>query len=178
MPRKDKKISVEKSREWAKAHPERTKELSHQSYLRNKEKNRAQRLINTKSWYQRHKATYLPKLRAWKQKQAKDLKIELFKLYGSVCICCGLTDIRFLTVDHVKHGRGNKRPKTDRRPLTFYRRLIEQGYSEDYQILCMNCNWAKGVWGKCHHQQDREALVEHRRVVKISETKTTEPTLQ
>jgi hypothetical protein len=83
------------------------------------------------------------------------LKQIVINHYGKKCNCCGLTDERFLTVDHVNHGRHNVMSYRTT-GSTLYRQVIASGYSKDYQILCLNCNCAKGFYGKCPHEQDRE----------------------
>ena len=38
-------------------------------------------------------------------------------------------------------------------PLAFYRFLIKSGFpTDDYRLLCMNCNFAIGKFGVCPHQ--------------------------
>ncbi len=61
-----------------------------------------------------------------------------------VCACCGYSDIRFLSVDHID-GRKNlsvKEKKLNSHYLWKY--LIKTGLPSGYQILCHNCNIAKG----------------------------------
>ena len=73
--------------------------------------------------------------------------------YGSVCSCCGLKDKRFLTIDHI-----NGRDKTVRRQTgqMEWERLRNLGWPSDIQLLCFNCNCAKGVYGICPHQEENK----------------------
>lgn len=75
------------------------------------------------------------------------------------CACCGETELRFLTLDHVAndgaaHRRavrsetGNKRTPTG---TTMYRWARRSGYPPIFQSLCWNCNLAKKL-GACPHQ--------------------------
>jgi hypothetical protein len=73
--------------------------------------------------------------------------------YGRRCNCCGYDDVRFLTIDHVEYGKHNKMSDSERRRvgINVLRQVIREGFPKRFQILCMNCNWAKGVYGKCFH---------------------------
>lgn len=60
------------------------------------------------------------------------------------CACCGEDEIRFLCIDHI-HGGGNQHIKKIRREgANFYYWLIKNGFPEGFQVLCYNCNRAKG----------------------------------
>ena len=72
-----------------------------------------------------------------------------------ICACCGYSDIRFLSVDHID-GRKNlsvKEKKLNSHYLWKY--LIKTGLPSGYQILCHNCNIAKGQEKYCPHQLDK-----------------------
>lgn len=78
--------------------------------------------------------------------------------YGGKCACCGETEDEFLTIDHKDNDGAEHRKSVDGARL--YRWLMKQGYPTNFQILCMNCNWAKGRYGCCPHQRLKiEALV-------------------
>ena len=81
-------------------------------------------------------------------------KKEVYDYYGAICVCCGEADPIFLTIDHInndgaKHRKklGNSRCSSD----AVYRSIIRNGFPDTFQILCMNCNWAKSRGG-CPHQ--------------------------
>lgn len=81
------------------------------------------------------------------------IKAELIEAYGGQCVCCGETTLEFLTVDHIYNDG-----KSDR-GTAFYRRLRRQGYPKGrYQLLCWNCNCAKGRYGICPHELARQQL--------------------
>ena len=72
-----------------------------------------------------------------------------------ICACCGYSDLRFLSVDHID-GRKNlsvKEKKLGSRRLWIY--LVKTGLPSGYQILCHNCNIAKGQGKYCPHQLDK-----------------------
>lgn len=87
----------------------------------------------------------------YKRIYARELHDRVIAGYGSLCVCCGETNPAFLTIDHI-YGQGY----ADRRSTySFYRRLEKEGFPKDrFQLLCMNCNWAKGVEGTCPHQSE------------------------
>lgn len=66
------------------------------------------------------------------------------------CACCGESTFEFLTIDHVKGGGSNHR-KQIRTSIIPY--LIRNNFPPGYQILCFNCNCAKGFYGYCPHEK-------------------------
>lgn len=92
------------------------------------------------------------------KKHSAKLKAETFSAYGGpVCACCGESDIRFLSLDHIhNNGADERRAMTgqNRVPSTNqYRALKKAGFPSGYQVLCMNCNWGKRMnGGVCPHQ--------------------------
>lgn len=89
-----------------------------------------------------------------KRSKAK-LKSEVITAYGEKCTCCGESEPRFLTVDHI-NGRGTEDKHCGE---SLYRELRRSGFPKDnFQILCWNCNSTKGIFGACPHT--RISLVE------------------
>lgn len=87
----------------------------------------------------------------------------MIEAYGGKCVCCGETIPEFLTIDHINNnGADHRRKIRPRRPeigggsgVDFYRWLRQHGYpQEEYQLLCYNCNCAKGYFGQCPHKSD------------------------
>ena len=79
------------------------------------------------------------------------LKAEAFRVLGSNCACpgCEVSDLSFLTIDHI-HGR----PK-GRRKYTLSEAKTSGWDKTQFQILCANCNFAKRDRGFCPvHQKD------------------------
>ena len=83
------------------------------------------------------------------------VKAATMLVYGGKCVCCGETNLVFLTIDHIDE-MGSAHRKTFRNSgagSNLYSWLKKQGYPKDnYQILCFNCNFAKHVLGTCPHQ--------------------------
>ena len=69
------------------------------------------------------------------------------KISGAIeCACCGLADYRFLTVDHVD-GDGSA-----------HRSGVKKETPYRLQLLCWNCNMAKGTSGDCPHKTGTRAV--------------------
>jgi hypothetical protein len=75
--------------------------------------------------------------------------------YGNKCNCpgCDVKEPKFLTIDHI-HGGGKKhRKKIGRYGGDFYEWLVINNFPDGFQVLCFNCNCAKGFFGKCPHEE-------------------------
>jgi hypothetical protein len=91
-----------------------------------------------------------------KEKRLQE-KLDVIKSYNCKCNCCGETNHKFLTIDHV-YGRNEdeKVNKSKHSGLQLYRYLKKMGYpKEKYQLLCWNCNSAKFISGYCPHQKEK-----------------------
>lgn len=101
--------------------------------------------------------------RRWNAEHRARLKHECFMAYGGyVCACCGETEVKFLTIDHVDGiPEGHRRDDPIRRRKSgtdVYRDLKQNGWPKGYAVLCMNCNWAKGQYGACPHETGLRAV--------------------
>jgi hypothetical protein len=81
------------------------------------------------------------------------MRKKVIKHYGSQCSCCGEKEFKFLTIDHINNDGATHRKLLDIRGggKEFCRWIIKNNYPTYLQILCWNCNCAKGYWGKCPH---------------------------
>lgn len=88
------------------------------------------------------------------------VKAETMAAYGGKCACCGESETAFLTIDH-KFENGAAHRKTAGRRFVFYTWLRKQGYPQDeYQCLCMNCNFAKSKNpGGCPHRLTKDQVM-------------------
>ena len=83
------------------------------------------------------------------ERQGKD-KRDAFAAYGgAICRCCGETMKEFLTIDHINGGGRHHRQEIGPRLYAWLRR---HAYPSGFQVLCMNCNFAKGQHGVCPHE--------------------------
>jgi hypothetical protein len=119
---------------------------------------------NNKERCKIHNSTMYRKIMARRPNHRRDysrdynhrLRIEVLKAYGSRCVCCGEDTIEFLAFDHVDGG-GNKHRKTiGSRGSKIYYWLRSHGFPNNFQILCHNCNMAKGFYGQCPHEKLKE----------------------
>ena len=89
-------------------------------------------------------------------KEIRDaLKIEIFTHYSKGtpnCACCHVNEIHFLSMDHINNDGAAHRKEVPMSDL--YRWLRRNNYPNNFQVLCMNCNFAKGHFGMCPHGGD------------------------
>ena len=92
------------------------------------------------------------------------------------CNCCGYTGIEFLTIDHIVPKREMEKKfqrmvktinenvsitskdimagfNANRKADPLCQWLITNNFPKGFQILCWNCNFAKGILGKCPHEK-------------------------
>lgn len=90
-----------------------------------------------------------------KLNEARKAKAEGIIEYGGKCACCSETTIEFLTIDHID-GRDKTKPRATGQKE--WLRLKWAGWPKDgIQLLCYNCNCAKGVYGTCPHTWKEES---------------------
>lgn len=83
----------------------------------------------------------------------------VFAAYGGFkCACCGETEPKFLTLDHINNdgGEWRKRVLGARTHAGYhtYRWLLKNGCPSGIQVLCMNCQHGKLTnGGVCPHQR-------------------------
>lgn len=74
---------------------------------------------------------------------------QILDAYGNRCACCGESLPEFLTLDHVHNDGAIERGRGSNSKL--FGKIIKEGFPARYQILCWNCNCAKGFYGECPH---------------------------
>lgn len=75
--------------------------------------------------------------------------------YGGHCACCGEGTPEFLTIDHINGVPDRHRYRRSGRRLKgteLYLRLVVEGFPDDCQLLCFNCNNARAIYGTCPHE--------------------------
>lgn len=113
-----------------------------------------------KIWQRTYRRT--AKYKAWRKiagekrkEESKKLKQIVVNHYGGACKCCGINDIRFLSIDHINNDGWKEKEHRKNRMNTFlvYKKLIREGFRSDLQILCYNCNIARQHnGGVCPHK--------------------------
>jgi len=133
-------------KDWLTAHPEKAKEYKRRWTLKTLEKS----LERIKSY----KSQNSEKLRNYERGERARTKRDFIRAYGGSCQCCGEDRHEFLTLDHVNGREQHEKGITG---FKMYRMARAEGYPKDkYSLLCMNCNFAKGKFGGCPHQRERE----------------------
>lgn len=119
---------------------------------------------NMRRFRQRFPAYAKEKMKAWLkanpekrraiEKRVRDkIRLRILIHYGGSppkCKCCGESQLEFLSLDHI-NGGGSKERRIYGSKLAYS--LIRRGFPKGYQILCHNCNQAKGYYGKCPHRK-------------------------
>ena len=98
--------------------------------------------------------------RAWARKQRLIVLRHYSQSDVPFCSCCKDEHLEFLAMDHI-NGGGLKH----RRELNnggdgsgLYRWLIRNKFPAGFRVLCHNCNLARGFYGVCPHERERENL--------------------
>ncbi|MCK5610117.1 hypothetical protein KAR91_50050 [Candidatus Pacearchaeota archaeon] len=119
------------------------------------EKHRLTRKNQSTNYYNRNKAKQADRLK----KLNKRRKIAFVSMYGGKCNCCGEQYFPFLTLDHVKgngkEARTNSKTGKARWCYAEYMKAVECYSPENYQVLCMNCNFTKNTAQSCPCKGDR-----------------------
>ncbi len=101
-----------------------------------------------------------------RQSRKRRLRIKIACLIGyskdgvPKCSCCGESDLRFLTLDHVNGGGREHKEKTTggNCSTAYYLFLKKRGFPQNppLTILCFNCNCGRQVnGGTCPHKDYR-----------------------
>lgn len=111
---------------------------------------------SAKKCYQKYKNEYRLLRRIGAKNYLAKVKTTVLNYYSQnnlACVCCGESQIKFLTIDHIiPIGTKNKteRGKTGH---NMYRYLIKHKFPEGYQTLCFNCNSGRALnKGICPHK--------------------------
>jgi len=90
-------------------------------------------------------------IRCYGRRERAKLRLDIITNFGGKCQCCGENHPSFLTIDHIKNDGKSHREKLNEQQIA--RQIRRENYPKDkYQLLCMNCNHAKGHYGECPHK--------------------------
>jgi hypothetical protein len=92
-------------------------------------------------------------MRVYGRAYVRKYKALAYEILGNKCVCCGETQQIFLSLDHIQNDGYIDRIKHGRRTTYQYKEIIENPDQKKYQLLCMNCNWAKR-YGICPHKME------------------------
>ena len=144
--------------------PYKTKEQRKIHYEKNKDKINAQRREYSKNpevrkrlsgqykkWKEKNLVKFKEKSKIYKKRYDDKTKERIFEHYGKVCVCCGESNINFLSIDHINGGGTKHRKKIGMKICVW---LFKNNFPDGFQTLCFNCNWGKHInGGICPHQQ-------------------------
>lgn len=77
-------------------------------------------------------------------------RLRCIKHYGGKCQCCGESNWAFLEFDHI--DRDGKQHRKTIKSSNMSGWLIRNNFPNNIQLLCSNCNKAKGLYETCPHQ--------------------------
>lgn len=114
-----------------------------QEYRKKYKQEHPEKFVYSKRLYQKNKETK----KEYQRKLTREYKQSFLDMYGGKCACCGETIFDFLTIEH-KQGQ---QKATRRTGLVAYRDSVKEYRPDLYEVLCWNCNCAKGKLGYCPH---------------------------
>jgi len=102
----------------------------------------------------------------WRKKHPESSKRKSLKYYRKIrlrallhysnktlrCACCGENTLEFLSLDHIQNNGAEHRRTMKNEHTDIFHWVHKNGYPEGFQVLCMNCNFAKGIMGECPHK--------------------------
>lgn len=94
---------------------------------------------NRNEYYQRHREHICAQMKA----SRSEVRREILNQLGNKCAWCGFDDVRALDIDHVRNNGAKHRKRSPSSNVTYYRGILKNIDSGDYQLLCCNCNRLK-----------------------------------
>jgi|ERR1700688_1933691 len=133
-------------------------------YEKNKDEIRAYMKAYNKTYCEEHKEEIKIKKAKYhvihKEKQNENSRRNCYKYkkicvneYGlsGGCVCCGETELSFLSIDHIKDNGARDR-EIHGSGTSFFLWLIKNNFPEGFQTLCCNCQMGKRCGnGFCPH---------------------------
>lgn len=136
------------------------KEWHRKYYYRDLEATRKRRREQARKYREKNREAYNAKNRRFKKLHRERDRNLIYEAYGNKCACCGETNSKFFTIDHVNND-GHIQRKTGRYTSgsQFYRDIIRENFPPIYQVLCFNCNMGRARnEGICPHQKGSETI--------------------
>lgn len=161
---KNKERILREFREYRKNHKEEIKKRNikyrneHREEIKEKlkkyyQKNKKEMNEKAKEYYQLNKNKLLPYYRRKSRERDEKIKYLIFEHYGTVCSCCGENNFKFLSIDHINNdGNRHRKEIKSKGGSHFYAWLLKNNFPNGFQVLCFNCNFAKGLYGQCPHK--------------------------
>lgn len=147
-------LEREHARAWRKNNPFKIKEYKKRDYKQHKEKY----LTYAKNRAITHKKEIKDYMYEYNHKRHLEFKMKVLNHYSNgkmECECCKEKILDFLTIDHLNGDGNSHRKKVGSGHL--YKWLIDNNFPEGYGVLCMNCNFGRGLKynkGVCPHKKN------------------------
>ena len=121
-------------------------------------KYRAAHLDQEKAYFESYYAANKQKISDYHKRHRQQLRLLVLSHYSNgtpTCACCRESRFEFLTLDHI-HNNGAAHKRQVGRGQVYYS-IRDAGFPPEYQVLCFNCNCAKGTYGICPHEIERQS---------------------
>ena len=150
-----KERSRQRTARWRKNHPNYNK---HQREMY--KKSNTERRATAKRYFQANREKML-KYQSVRYFELRNILLEGYSKSIPKCVCCGVKGNEFLAIDHIK-GRKEMDSEPELKKIGYSSKLVSgklyvwlrnNNFPKGFQILCHNCNFAKGKLGKCPHQK-------------------------
>ena len=92
------------------------------------------------------------KANKYMKKRRQKIKKEVMEGYGGECVCCGESELAFLTIEHKLKDGPQHLKYNNNSSLKIYIDVIDRDFPDEYTVLCMNCNFATRYDKICPHQ--------------------------
>jgi hypothetical protein len=104
-----------------------------------------------RSWRKENETVWRKSYREAGARYRAKLRSLMIEAYGSKCVCCGETELDFLTLEHIGGG-GNKHRKECNNQILVD--LNKRGWpKEGFTLLCYNCNLSTRFGRICPHKR-------------------------
>lgn len=163
----DRQANIAKTKQWVINNREKSRQWRREYRNKNRERLRPYFAAKSREWRVRHPEAVKQQhktatCRSGIRRRRMRVKQEVISAYGGHCACCGETAIEFLGIDHINNNGAEHRRQLRMKGggAAFYQWLKKNNFPKgDYQVLCHNCNSAKGYYGYCPHQKDVAKLL-------------------
>lgn len=69
------------------------------------------------------------------------------------CNCCEEKEFKFMCIDHINGGGNKHKREIGHGGSRLCDWIKKNNFPDGFQILCHNCNMAKGFYGECPHKE-------------------------
>ncbi|MEK7112983.1 MAG: hypothetical protein AAB875_06755 [Patescibacteria group bacterium] len=144
----------------------KTHKRKYEYFKKYREANREKYLMASKKFAKNNTKKVVDWVKKWRIKNpekanhysrecARRRRLECLYHYGGKvprCVCCGENEINFLVLDH-KNNDGAKHRKLVGTGTSMFLWVKRNNFPNMFQVLCHNCNMAKGFYGICPHKK-------------------------